>query len=86
MTEAEWKVCSDPIAMLDLILGEAGERKLRLFAVACCHNVGNLLNDEHFHRAVEVAERHADGLARKGNQCCSELFPVDISCATGVSN
>ena len=65
MTEAEWKVCSDPIAMLDLILGEAGERKLRLFAVACCHSVGNLLNDEHFHRAVELAERHADGLARE---------------------
>jgi hypothetical protein len=49
--------------MLHQVLGAADERKLRLFAVACFHRVRHLLTDRHMHRAVEVAERHADHLA-----------------------
>jgi hypothetical protein len=59
--EAEWLHGSDPEPMLeDAHL--ASERKLRLFAAACCRRVWEQLGAD-ARRAVEVAERHADGTA-----------------------
>jgi hypothetical protein len=62
MTEAEWLVCYDPEVMLRHIRKKASQRKLRLFAVACCRQVWHLLNPKH-HKSVGVAERFADGEA-----------------------
>jgi sugar phosphate isomerase/epimerase len=63
MTEADWLACDDPSDMLDFLGGSASERKLRLFATACCRAVWHLLPDKRSRRAVEVAERYADELA-----------------------
>src|ERR1700679_2399155 len=115
MTEAEWLTSTDPAAMLrwvaepysilsqciDYIIPveRPSDRKLRLFACACCrqvwdetpcqwckgsgdyegphgkrrkkcpdcHGTGRIggLTDERSRRAVEVAERYADGQATK---------------------
>lgn len=81
MTEQEWLDSTDPAAMLAALntwhvgtgpmqqricpLFESG-RKLRLFAVVCCRAVFHLLADERSRRAVEVAERYADGKVTSG--------------------
>ena len=39
MTEYEWTACNDPVPMLDLLRWQATDRKLRLFAVACCRHI-----------------------------------------------
>jgi len=115
MTESEWLASEDPHRMLDYLCAVTGstyggpteydrkpsDRKLRLFAVACCRQVWSLLADDvlcpncdgrgllpstdgDFHycldchstgrincsrKAVEVAERFADGKVTKDSLC-----------------
>jgi hypothetical protein len=63
MTESDWLGSADPRPMLDFLFLRKGatDRQLRLFAVACCRRVWRLLADERSRRAVEAAERFADG-------------------------
>jgi hypothetical protein len=61
MTEQDWLSCTDPQPMLEFLRGKLSNRKLRLFACACCRNMdrcGNLSGLA----AVELAERVADDL------------------------
>jgi hypothetical protein len=62
MTEAEWVVYNDPEAMLKLLEANSTDRKLRLFACACCYRVWELVSDERGREAITTAERFADGL------------------------
>jgi hypothetical protein len=63
MTEAEWLAAADPGPMLDFLRGRGGatDRKLRLFAVACCRRVWHLFSDHPWSReAVGLAESLAE--------------------------
>src|SRR2546423_10439745 len=61
MNEVEWLAGSDPELLLPLACERTSERKLRLFACACCRRFGDRSPDERIRHAVEVAERLADG-------------------------
>jgi hypothetical protein len=63
VTEADWLSCADPAAMLHFLRLRASDRKLRLFAAACCRLVWDHLPGPLAREAVETAERYADGLA-----------------------
>lgn len=62
MTETEWLGCADPYTMLEFLKGKASDRKLRLFAVACCRHIGHLLEDPRCQQALEVYDSYANGL------------------------
>jgi hypothetical protein len=65
MTEADWAECTRPLPMLAYLEARRGssDRKLRLFAVACCRRIATFLTDKRSRVAVEVGEHRADGLA-----------------------
>jgi hypothetical protein len=65
MTEAEWLACDDTAAMLRFLRSRVSDRKLRLFACASARLFAHLFKDARNRRAVEVAERFADGLESK---------------------
>src|SRR4051794_23241814 len=65
MTESQWRG-GDLKEMLKHTHRRGSERKRRLFATACCRRVWHLLTDDRSQRAVETAERYADGGASDG--------------------
>jgi hypothetical protein len=62
MDEQAWRSATDPRAMLEFLNGKASDRKLRLFACACCRRLWPLLVHQESKDSVEALERHADGL------------------------
>jgi hypothetical protein len=60
MTEAEWLACAEPWRMVPLVR-TGSDRKLRLFACACCRQVLNPFAPPLAVRAVAAAEAFADG-------------------------
>jgi hypothetical protein len=62
MTEAEWHTLAHARPLLNCLRDKASNRKLRLFACACCQTWEPIRNDPDASKALEMMERYADGL------------------------
>src|SRR5437868_6997402 len=62
ITHGEWVGHIDPNWILELIRSNATDRKLRLYACACCRRILHLLGNQHDHNTIQVAEAVADRL------------------------
>jgi hypothetical protein len=80
MTESEWLACTDPTPMLEFLHGKASDRKLRLFASACCRRIWQLLDDKS-RENINLAERFADGLVAEKEMPDPFPFPCGFSSA-----
>src|SRR5262249_55599523 len=61
MTEAEWKSCTRPTPMLEYLRDKASDRKLRLFACACCRCIWDRFPDPCNRDMVAAVEDYPDG-------------------------
>jgi hypothetical protein len=67
MNEQHWLAATSPTPMLGFLRGrgKVSDRKLRLFACACCRRVWHLLTEEGSREFIEVNERYAEGAEGK---------------------
>jgi hypothetical protein len=79
MTEAEWAGCAEPGPMLAFLRGRVSDRKLRLFACACCRTVQGFIPVGPCRAAVEVALRYADGRATADELAAARSAAVAVA-------
>jgi hypothetical protein len=79
MTEQQWLVCEEPQKLLRFLAGKVSDRKLRLYSCACCRRIWHLLKLPASRRAVDIAEKYADGLVsiREVEDACREAETED---------
>lgn len=76
MIEAEWNACTDSEPMLEFLRDKATDRKLRLFAVACCRLFWESFTYARSRRAVEAAEHHADSVLSEEERASAQRASI----------
>jgi hypothetical protein len=72
-------------AIRQFLVGKAVHRKRVLFACACCRRIWLLLKDDRSRRAVEIAERSADGLASDEELATAQAGALEARDAVSVA-
>lgn len=87
MDEHEWAACGDPRPMLEFLRpsGRASERKLRLFAVACCRDHWHYLSDERSRSSLEVTEQFAEAAKTVAELRAASMVAWQVFHATPIS-
>jgi hypothetical protein len=67
-----------------LIRSKASHRKIRLYAVACCRTISHLLTHEEVRKALEAAERYAEG--RIGDQMALQWYRRALRSRPGLAD
>jgi hypothetical protein len=62
MDIAQWECSRFPRQMLEYVQSRTSDRKMRLFACACCRRFWAALPDRRSRHFIETVERYADGL------------------------
>jgi hypothetical protein len=80
MTESQWLAGEEPGELTEaaIALGWMSDRKLRLWACACCRRIWHLLVDERSRRSVEVAELYADGEATEAERVAAHEAALSV--------
>lgn len=60
MTELQWTTWTEVDKLLNFLRGKASDRKLRLFAVACCRRVRPQIHLQEYQQMVDLAEEFTD--------------------------
>src|SRR5690349_12323659 len=60
MTEEEWLSCKNLWQLFEQLDPRVYDRKLRLFAAACCRQIWDRFPDELCREVVELSEKYAD--------------------------
>src|SRR4051812_6518421 len=86
MTESEWLSCDDPKRMLNFLLlegedidqseGMYGDRRYRLLVIACLRRARDSHGDENNREALDLFERHDEGLAHDRSRDLSTLVQI----------
>jgi hypothetical protein len=83
MTEAEWLACAQPTDLMKWERITATERKVRLFAVACCRRVPALTSHASLAAVIDTVERFADRLATEEELRAANLRADGIADSAG---
>jgi hypothetical protein len=84
-----WLAATDPEEMLRQLADGASERKLRLWAVACCRPLAGLIDEDWCAKCLDVCERFADERAsaaelRAEEQALDRLEVVEFAKALAL--
>jgi hypothetical protein len=62
MSQDDWTVAEEPVALLKMVEPIASDRKMRMLACGCCRLIWDDLSLEPVRAVVEMSEKYADGL------------------------
>ena len=77
MTESDWLTCTDPQAMLEYLRGKVSDRKLRLFACACCRRISYAFDHTFQEILAHVSDRTIQQILKTSERCAHGSFELE---------